>query len=279
MGKIIFLDVDGTLCNHEGRVPASAKLAIRQAQENGHQFYLCTGRSKAELTEEVLAIEPTGIIGAGGGYVEHLGQVLLHQTFEETELRGLLTYLDSNHIAYYLESNQGLFASKHLIPTLKNLLLTDNNDSSTLADQHLSSFQWFFDLLKEDWSTLDYHDINKVSFINQHMPYEEIYANYQGRFTMLRSTVPLFGKDSGEISLPGVNKQTAIEVLLDYLAIDTSQTLAFGDGSNDLDMFNAAGTGIAMGNASAELLAVADDVTTSHDEDGIALGLKKYGLL
>lgn len=45
MSKIIFLDVDGTLVDYEGRIPQSAVDAIRQARGNGHRVYICTGRS------------------------------------------------------------------------------------------------------------------------------------------------------------------------------------------------------------------------------------------
>ena len=49
MGKIIFLDVDGTLVDYENHLPESAVLAVRKARENGHRVYICTGRSKAEV--------------------------------------------------------------------------------------------------------------------------------------------------------------------------------------------------------------------------------------
>lgn len=79
MGKVIFLDIDGTLCNDAGIVPESAKIAITKSYEKGHRFYLCTGRSKAELSDEVLDLPISGIIGAGGGYCEVDGDVILHQ--------------------------------------------------------------------------------------------------------------------------------------------------------------------------------------------------------
>ena len=54
--KIVFLDVDGTLCDDAGNVPESARQAITAAHKKGHEFFLCTGRSKAEITEDVLAL-------------------------------------------------------------------------------------------------------------------------------------------------------------------------------------------------------------------------------
>ncbi|WGE74945.1 HAD hydrolase family protein [Actinobacillus equuli] len=53
MRKIIFLDVDGTLVDYQNRIPPSAIHAIRQARQNGHLVYLCTGRSRAEMQPQL----------------------------------------------------------------------------------------------------------------------------------------------------------------------------------------------------------------------------------
>ena len=68
--KIIFLDVDGTLCNDKGLVPESAAIAVKKARKNGHLVYLCTGRSKAEIYDFIMDIGFDGIIGAGGGLLK-----------------------------------------------------------------------------------------------------------------------------------------------------------------------------------------------------------------
>lgn len=64
--KIIFLDVNGTLTDYENHIPASAAEAIRKARANGHRVYLCTGRSRAEIYDELWAIGLDGMIGGNG---------------------------------------------------------------------------------------------------------------------------------------------------------------------------------------------------------------------
>ena len=54
MGKIIFLDVDGTLIDYEAKLPASAAKAVDMARANGHKVYICTGCSKAEVLQRNL---------------------------------------------------------------------------------------------------------------------------------------------------------------------------------------------------------------------------------
>ena len=49
MGKVIFIDIDGTLLDYENKLPASADRAIKEARKNGHRVYICTGRSEVEV--------------------------------------------------------------------------------------------------------------------------------------------------------------------------------------------------------------------------------------
>lgn len=75
------------------------------------------------------------------------------------------------------------------------------------------------------------------------------------------------------------NKANGIKFFLDYIGISTLNTIAFGDGSNDVDMLNLVDTGVAMGNAVDELKKVATFITTDIFEDGIYNGLDKLKLI
>ena len=67
--------------------------------------------------------------------------------------------------------------------------------------------------------------------------------------------------------------------MVNYLGIRMEDTMAFGDGGNDIAMLHAVGTGVAMGNAAPEVRRAADFVTTPVDEDGIALAFEHFDLL
>ena len=67
--------------------------------------------------------------------------------------------------------------------------------------------------------------------------------------------------------------------MVEYFGFSLDETIAFGDGGNDVDMLQAAGIGVAMGNASDSVKAVADEVCGSVDEDGIYYYLKEKGLI
>jgi Cof subfamily protein (haloacid dehalogenase superfamily) len=122
-------------------------------------------------------------------------------------------------------------------------------------------------------------DINKISFLHSEVTLDEVRAQFSDTFTIIPGTVPVFGPNSGELSIPGIHKAGAIQTLLDHLGLDLADTMAYGDGHNDLEMLQHVAVGVAMGNAVPELKDIADDITGSPDEDGLFTSFTKYGLI
>jgi hydroxymethylpyrimidine pyrophosphatase-like HAD family hydrolase len=122
-------------------------------------------------------------------------------------------------------------------------------------------------------------DINKVFFLDSDTSLEAIRAEFEGTFDVIPATVPMLGPNSGELSLAGVHKAAGIQVLIEHLGIAHEDTLAYGDGLNDLEMLAYVHTGIAMGNAHPQAKAAADDLTGSPDQHGIHTSFTKYGLI
>ena len=77
----------------------------------------------------------------------------------------------------------------------------------------------------------------------------------------------------------GSSKAVGIECLLKHFGIRREETMAFGDGANDIEMLDYVGTGVAMGNAADIVKAHADYVTDSSDDDGIANALTRLGII
>ena len=113
MGKILLIDVDGTLVNYENQLPASAASAIRKARANEHKVYICTGRSKAEVYPNLWEIGLDGMIGGNGSYVEDHGKVVMHQLITKEQCIHAVDWLHARGLEFYLESNNGLFASEN----------------------------------------------------------------------------------------------------------------------------------------------------------------------
>ena len=120
---------------------------------------------------------------------------------------------------------------------------------------------------------------NKASFLeNPDIPWEEIERVFGDTFTIIRHTVPAFGENSGELTVPNSDKAYAIDTLIHHLGISRENTYAFGDGMNDALMIQYVAHGIAMGNAKEGLKQIADEITANAEDDGIYLSMKKYGL-
>ncbi len=280
MKKIIFMDIDGTLTAQDGLVPESAKKAIIRTRELGNEVILSTGRSLAEITDDILNIGFDGIIGAGGSYIEYNGQVIKHMKMTYDEAIRISTYLDDREIGYYMESNQGLFASKYCVSKIKEASQKLFEDQPELfINKDNPEPNWFIDILNESRDKkIPYDDINKISFISTEFPFEKVKKEFEKDFEIYHATVFEFGPQSGEIGLKNIDKKIAIHELFEHIEGDF-KTFAYGDGLNDITMFETVDHAVAMENAYDELKAVSDEQTSIAEEDGIYLSFKKNALI
>jgi len=82
-----------------------------------------------------------------------------------------------------------------------------------------------------------------------------------------------------DVTAKGNTKQNGIDQIIRHFGIKLEETMAFGDGGNDISMLRHAGIGVAMGNANDDVKAASNYTTTSVDEDGIANALKYFGIV
>ncbi|GFZ32753.1 hypothetical protein CSC2_32790 [Clostridium zeae] len=276
--KVIFLDVDGTLVNDNGIIPESAKVAVKEARKNGHYVFLCTGRSKAELFDHIMEIGFDGVIAAAGGYIEIGENVLFHKRVADEDVKHLVTYFNDNNIDFYLESNGGLYASRNCKKHLREIFFGNPNLDAKERAELEAGMSPFIDCLIEE-EDLFRSDINKVSFLGSEISIEIIKKEFEEKFNVISTTIPIFGENSGELSLPGIHKAIAIEMLLEHLNLSKEDCYAYGDGVNDSEMLQYVEYGIAMGNANDKLKEIAYDITDTHDEGGIYNSFIKHKLI
>ncbi|HEL1614154.1 TPA: HAD family hydrolase [Streptococcus suis] len=279
MRKIIFLDVDGTLVDYHNRIPESAIRAIRQARENGHLVYVCTGRSRAEMQPELWEIGLDGMIGGNGSYVEHQDQVIMHQLLSEEDSRAIVDWLHERGLEFYLESNNGLFASENFRErareTLRIYSMNKGKTAEEVADQEVEDVihGLIFD------GQLYRNDLNKVSFVldsyQDHLDSKQAFPQLVANTWGGRGESALFG----DLGVKDIDKAHAISVLLDHLGASQADTIAFGDAKIDISMLDYCAVGVAMGNGGAEILAMADMITDDVEEDGLYNAFEKLGLL
>ncbi len=275
--RVILLDVDGTVVDYSNKLSESAARAVRQARAAGHLVYLCTGRSKAEMYSELWEMGIDGMIGGNGSYIEHHGEVVMHQSLTTQECREIVDWLQSRGIEFYLEANSGLYGSKNFreaaLPAIRSYAAGKGapDSESWTVEQAFPDMIYGADLHRDD--------VNKVSYI---LTSPEDHPETAARFSHLKSGT-WGGRDShalfGDLGASGITKVHAIGVLLDHIGKDRALTVAAGDATVDVPMLEYCNIAIAMGNSSADVIAVADYVTDDVTRDGLYKAFEHFDLL
>lgn len=279
MGKIVFLDVDGTLINYEAICPDSAKQAVAQARANGHKVYICTGCSKAEILQRDLP-ELDGMIGANGGYVEDAGTVVMHHGLTVDEVKHIVDWCNERELGLYLEANSGMYYNDWFAlqapATIKKYAMGKGAPEEA-AEQASSGF--IGGMTHLHGTDLYRDDVNKISFIlssyQDHLDSKEEFAGLEANTWGGKDEQALFG----DLGPSGITKKAAIEVLLEHLGASQADTISFGDAKIDLSMFELCAYNVAMGNGGPEIKAAADYITDDVDEDGLYNAFKHLGLI
>jgi Cof subfamily protein (haloacid dehalogenase superfamily) len=264
--RAIFLDVDGTLIHDDDPPAASSVAAVQQARAAGHLVFLCTGRARAEIADAVARIGFDGAITAGGGYAELRGTLIAEHAMPLELLRTAVDFFHREQIEYILQSYGAVFPSTGLTSRLRVLL--DNE----LADWGLTS-----GTERPDLNSIP--SIAKLTFFGED---PTTFARVRDALTpglhVLTGTMPFLGEAGGEVSPPGMNKGVAIGEILTALDMVPDDAVAIGDSVNDIEMLTLVGVGIAMGNADGNVKAVADEVTTGVEDDGVWNAFVRHGL-
>lgn len=276
MGSIVFIDVDGTLVTYENVLPESAVIAIRQARKNGHRVYITTGRSRAEVYQNIWDIGLDGMIGGNGSYVEDHGQVILHQLITKDQCRRIVDWLHERGLEFYLESNNGLFASENFetagLTAIREYSKRKGRASSTLTIREAFPDMIFGGELYRD-------DLNKVSYLLN--TYQD-FLDTRDHFPDLENNTWGGARETalfGDLGVKNITKAHALQVLLDHLGASVQDTIALGDAKIDIPMLQLCRWGVAMGNAGEETKAAADYITDDVENDGLWKAFEHFGLI
>lgn len=258
MIKAVFFDIDGTLLSHRtNSVPPSTIRALDALREKGILTFIATGRHISMLRQmrPLEGLRFDGIISLNGQYCCNDAGVIYHCPIEKSAIATLLDYLKENpHPCILVEEDQ-MYINFHnaLVETVQAAI---HSEMPAIGD------------LDRGYTVPIYQAILYMSDEN------------------LAKLPPLPGIRLTRWNLGGADlipanggKAAGIAKVLAHYGIDKSETMAFGDGKNDVDMFHAVGTAVAMGNACNEAKAAADYITDKVDEDGIYNALLHFGVL
>ncbi|WP_226578326.1 Cof-type HAD-IIB family hydrolase [Halobacillus litoralis] len=254
--KIAFFDIDGTLLNHDKKLPAKTKQAIKDLKEQGVYCAIATGRAPfmyKELREE-LGID--SFISFNGQYVVFEGKEVYTNPLSEPELEKLHKHAESNNHPMVFMNHEDMKASTPDHSHIKKSLGT-----------------LYIDHPEEDASFYKGKNIYQSLIFCEGDEIEEYRQAYDA-FDYIR-----WHPVSCDVLPRGGSKAEGIKKLVEAAGLRMEDTYAFGDGLNDIEMMREAGTGVAMGNAMPETKSVSDYVTSDVSEDGLSEAIYELGLL
>lgn len=270
--KLIAADMDGTLLNTRGAVSMTNRIAINKAMAAGIIFVPATGRVLEALPEEIKRLEGVGyIISSNGAAVFKAGsaEAEFELGLDNAKAVKVLDCLkDEDCILEAYIKGRGYFNSE-VLKKLDSYGMPENfkflYERVKKPVENLLEFVHSSGLAVEKFNIPWLTPEQKVRILEKLEAFEGLYIT-----SSLKSNV--------EVNDIRANKGGALIRLCETLGVDISETMALGDSFNDREMIEAAGMGVAMGNAEDEIKRLAQFVTKTNDEDGVAYAIEKLAL-
>lgn len=255
---LIVLDLDGTLLTDEKVISEKTLHTLFKAREQGHEIMIATGRPyrASEVYYHQLKMQ-TPIVNFNGAFVHHPMDSNWKSIHEPIDLRVVNEVIDALHDYKFYNIIAEVMDDVYLHYHDEKLL-----DIFSFGKPHVTTGD-IRNYLKTDPTSLLIHAKEEdVPSIRQHL--HDVHAEV---IDHRRWGAPWHVI---EIVRSGLNKAVGLAHVSKYLNIPQQNIIAFGDEDNDLEMIEYAGTGVAMGNAISQLKNIANEVTSSNNEDGIA---------
>ena len=267
MYKLIALDMDGTLLNSSKEISERTKLAIKEARKKGVYVVLASGRPLEGLLKSLneldLTTENDYVLSYNGCLVQNVKtrEVISDLTLRGADLNDL--YSLSKKVGVNIHSfskDRGLITPKHSKYTQVE---ADINDIDINIVPH--------DNIDPDEIIVKVMMIDEPEILDEGM--SKLPKELWEKYSVAKSTpyfLEFFNKES--------NKGLALDRLAKHLGIKKEEIITMGDAMNDFPMIEYAGMGIAMGNAVPEIKEIANYITDTNDNDGVAKAIEKFVL-
>ena len=261
MTKALFFDIDGTLVSFQThRIPSSTIKALELAHAKGIKIFIATGRATfiitnlSELQQRNLI---DGYITMNGSYCFVDNQVIYKNPIPAKDVKAMVDIFKEKGYSSFFVSERRMVVCQP-----NDLLRRIFYESLHVDESPESSFE---EILQEDiLQATSFFTEQEEKAIRPHIPDCEI-ARWHPAFT--------------DITAKGNTKQKGIDEFCRHFGFRLEETMAFGDGGNDISMLRHAAIGIAMGQAKEEVKQSADYVTAPVDEDGIWKAMKHFEII
>lgn len=258
MYKAIFLDLDGTLLDDDKNVSEENKTAINMAENKGISVCLCSGRQK-EFVKEIkkkAGINSQYLISSNGCEIYDFknNEVLFTANLEKDFSKDVYNYCKSKEHLIRMDTVYGRYINNMEYEYSGEIELSENIEKF-LSENNVIQITVCTKTEKE----ID-EAINYIKALGDDVKIENRYQTGNGVWTLW--AINLINKNA--------SKGNAIYGLCKYLKIDIKDVIAMGDDLNDISMIKEAGLGVAMGNALPEVKQIANEITKTNNENGVA---------
>ena len=270
--KLIAYDLDGTLLTSKKELTGYTKAVLEEAAKRGIFIMPATGRPVTGIPKDVLGVKGTryAVTANGGRVVDVEMNNTLYENLLPRETGKKILKIFSEYDTLKEIYFQGIgYANASELTDIEHYL----------GDPHMANYVLNTRTPVDDvWKVFEKEtgDMDKVHGI---MAYPEEISEIKERLLEIPD-IEITGAlgINLEVNAKGVTKGNALLKLAELLSIEREEIMAFGDASNDYSMLELAGTGVAMANADETAKALADYITLSHDEDGVARFIEEYVL-
>ncbi|EOI03098.1 cof-like hydrolase [Enterococcus moraviensis ATCC BAA-383] len=263
---LIFMDIDGTLVDNHQNISKKTKKVINHLQELGHLFYVATGRKFSSAATIANTLSPqTQVVASNGSIYSIHSQLVKHQLSKEALILiynavseiAMPIFFFGEHTVFYTEELPEYFTKSD------QARITNESEKEFVAIRSLSDL---IDHHKEiiNGIIISETDLEGLHSLKDKLEDSQLLSVSSSHFNNI------------ELIPKGVNKATAILAIQDKLMIPSERVISFGDGINDIEMLEATGISVAMGNAQGKVKAAATYVTDSNLDDGIANFLQNH---
>ncbi|QYA25721.1 HAD family hydrolase [Gramella sp. MT6] len=265
MFKIIFSDIDGTLLNAERDLSDYTVETIKKLNDSKIPFILISSRMPAAMRhlQKKMEIEHLPLISYNGGLILVDGQSVSSTEIPIEILSELSSFNENLDVHLSLFHNDEWYVPKDDFWTRREINNTKVNPEFESNSNVISKWKSEEKGAHKIMAMGEEENIDRIR--------DFLLENYPEDLHLYRSKPSYL-----EIAPKAISKLTAVEHLLEnHFRIPLSQSMAFGDNYNDIEMLKGVGMGIAVGNAKPEVLEIAHMVTTTGKEDGVAKSISE----
>lgn len=258
MYKAVFLDLDDTLLDNEKNISEENKAAIKYVKEKGGLVCIASGRS-IEATKKYHNMAEASryiIYSNGAGIFDcDTNEKLFSADIEKEICFNLYNYSVENNIGIRIDTPYGRFISDEKYALNLDIVFEPEEGTNIIMDNDILQISFLAEEEEKRRIAIDFVKEN----IPQTIKIENIFKTGMKEEFFAINLVNT-----------NVSKGNAINGLCKFLKINLENVIAIGDGLNDISMIKTAGLGIAMENAELEVKEVADEITSTNLENGVA---------